>query len=172
MAEVAAAAAVAATAAALHLDRGNVDATTKLEVPVEGQPLLEGWEELIDEATGLSYYFSDTTNFTTWERPVVSEVVAAANHLDKGNEDATAKLEVVNSALVSPPLELEGKEAEEKGTEPDPEPDPEPELDPGGISETVAAYNAEEEVDPDGDTEDAAPVEVQPFPSGWEELID
>ena len=79
---------------------------------------------------------------------------AAATHLDEGNVDATAELEVVDSALVSPPLELEGKEDEEKGTE--------PELDPGGISETVAAYNAEEEVDPDGDTEDAAPVEGPP----------
>ena len=41
-----------------------------------------------------------------------------------------------------------------------------------GAYETLAAYNAEEEVDPDGDTEDAAPVEVPPLPSGGEELID
>ena len=84
------------------------------------------------------------------------------------NVDSTAKLEVVDSAAVSSPLELEGKEVEDKGTEPDPE----RELDPGGISDMVAAYNAEEEMDPDGDTEDAAPVEGPPLPSGWEELID
>ena len=59
-------------------------------------------------------------------------VAAAATHLDRGNGDATAELKVpVDSAPVAPPLELERKEAEEKGTE--------PELDPGGISETVAA---------------------------------
>ena len=153
-------ASVAAAAAAFHLDGGNVDATTKLEVPVEGQPLLDGWEELIDEASGPSYYLNDTANETTWERPVVSAVAAAATHLDGGNVDATAELEVcVDYDPVSPPLELEGKEAEEKGIE--------PELDPGGISETVAAYNSEEEVDHDGDTEDAAPVEGPPLPSGW-----
>ena len=57
-----------------------------------GQPLLDGWEELIDEAYGLLYYFNDTTNETTWESSVVLEVsaAAAATHLDRGNGDTTA----------------------------------------------------------------------------------
>ena len=96
---------------------------------------------------------------------VSAAAAAAATHLDRGNGDATAELEVpINSAPVSPSLKLEGKEAEEKGTE--------PELDHGGVSETVAAYNAGEEVDHGSDTEDAAPIEVPPLPRGWEELID
>ena len=87
---------------------------------------------------------------------------AAAFHLHGGNVDATSKPEVpVSSAPMSPPLELEGKEADEKGTALEPEPD----FVPGGISETVAAENAEEEVDPGSDMEDASPVEEYHLPS-------
>ena len=115
----------------------------------------------------------------------MSEVAAAETHLDEENVDGTAELEVVDSALVSPPLELEGKEAEEKGTEPEPEPDPEPELDSWGISETVAAYTAEEEATQEGGVDDPnsdgpedntntelPPVEGEPLLDRWEELID
>ena len=75
---------------------------------VEGPPLLDGWKELIDEASGPSYYFNNTTDKRTWERPTVAAVAAAtavaaaaavaaavaAVHLDGGNVDATTKLEV------------------------------------------------------------------------------
>ena len=57
---------MAAAAAAVHIDGGNVDAITKLKVPVEGQPLLEGWGEMIDEASGWSYYFNDTPDERMW----------------------------------------------------------------------------------------------------------
>ena len=95
-------AAVAAAASAFHLDGGNVDATTNLEVLVEAQPLLDGWEELIDEANWLSYYFNDTTNEMTWERPIVVAVAAAATslHLDGGNVDATTGLSHVVSFVL------------------------------------------------------------------------
>ena len=40
------------------------NANTELPL-VEGQPLLDGWEELIDEASRLPFYFHDTKNVTT-----------------------------------------------------------------------------------------------------------
>ena len=49
------------------------NANTKLP-PVEGQPLLDGWVDLIDESYGLSYYFNDNKNELTWERPVAVTV--------------------------------------------------------------------------------------------------
>ena len=125
-------------------------------LPVEGQPPLDWWEELIVEVSGWSPYLNDTTNETTWERPTVTAVAAAAAaaviafHLHRGNVNATTKPEVpVSYAPMSPPLELEGKEGEDKGTALEPE----PEFVPGGISKTVATKNAEEEVDSDGDME-------------------
>ena len=69
-------------------DRPEDNANTELP-PVEGQTLLDGWEELIDEAFRLPFYFDDTKTVTTWERPVV----VAVSHLDGGDFDATVNLE-------------------------------------------------------------------------------
>ena len=67
-------------------------------ISVDEQPLLDGWEELIDEASRSSYYFDDTTNKISFERHIVAAVSAAAAvaafHLDGGNVNATTKSEV------------------------------------------------------------------------------
>ena len=88
-------------------DGPEYNANTKLP-PVEGQPLLDGWEELIDDPSGLSYYFNDTKDETTWERPVA----VAVFHLDGGNVDATDELkEPVELTHSSAPSEGNGSDS-------------------------------------------------------------
>ena len=49
-------------------DVKGTDSDVDNEHPIE-DPLLDGCEELIDEASGLPYYFNKTANETSWNRP-------------------------------------------------------------------------------------------------------
>ena len=51
-------------------DVKGTDKDADNEHPIE-DPLLDGREELIDEASGLPYYFNKTANETSWNRPTL-----------------------------------------------------------------------------------------------------
>ena len=55
------------------LDSGNDDSLTmeKHSSSKTSSDLPEGWAELTDESSGRKYYYHESDNVTTWERPVI-----------------------------------------------------------------------------------------------------
>lgn len=46
------------------------------------ESLPTGWIEAIDDNTGLTYYYNEESNETSWDRPVASEIVSVENTVD------------------------------------------------------------------------------------------
>ena len=129
-------------------DRPEDNVNTELP-PVEGQPLLDRWEELIDEASSLPFYFNDTKNVMTWERPVA----VAVSHLDGGNVDATAELgEPVELTTSSAPSEDNGSDSM-------------------SVVDTVGDNSADDVKGTGRDADNEHPIE-DPLLDGCEERID
>lgn len=59
------------------------------------ESLPAGWIEAIDNNTGLTYYYNEENNETSWDRPVADEITSIENKGDSG--DAALKEEIVDA---------------------------------------------------------------------------
>ncbi len=109
---------------------------------LEDAPLQPGWIKLIDESSGLPYYFNQSEGITTWEIPLSSDI----KHEDEYGTETNSLEDNVNDT----------KEAEEPNEN-------QVFLSP---SEAASVFNtAEENSFDDQNREDSAPFETSPEPN-------
>ena len=151
-----------------HSEEPEATVQTELDPPSDtGEPqgdLPSGWSEETDPSTGMVYYFNETTNETTWERPKVESTLEGEE--DFGDEGVPEEAITTEEAATNE----DAQEAEDQPPEETVSLLPE-----GGEGADVVGSLSLSQQEPEEQPTEQPEATVSPstdLPMGWTEVID